>query len=97
MKLFTLIQDQDTIIAEGVVFSNGQCAVNWLNTNMSFFYDNEEHIIKAHSNDNLLNIRYLTDDKSQYIENKFSECYMNDSNKMCKTCQCWKMTRVQCS
>ena len=43
MKLFNLIQDNDIIVAEGVTFTDGRCALNWLNANykkitgMAFF------------------------------------------------------------
>ena len=33
MKLFNLIQDNDIIVAEGVTFTDGRCALNWLNAN----------------------------------------------------------------
>ena len=43
MNLFNLIQDNDIIIAEGVTFTDGRCALNWLKakykkiTDMAFF------------------------------------------------------------
>ncbi len=63
MKLFTLVKDNDMVVAEGVTFTDGRCAVNWLNatyqkiTGMAFF-DCEEHIIEIHGHEGRIKIEY---------------------------------------
>ena len=102
MKPFNLIIKNDIVVAEGVVFTNGQCAVNWLHikdykkiSGMAF-YDCEAHIMEIHGHDGKLKIQYLNTNSE--IKSKYTnECYTENPNEMCKTCTCWKMTRKNCS
>jgi len=112
MKLFNLIQD-DIILAEGVTFTDGRCALNWLNTNYKkitgmAFFDCEEHIIEIHGHNRKIKIKYLDEDTpvsptSEYDadENgyvvKHIRCLTSDPDKMCDSCTCWKSTRKYCS
>ena len=92
-------------MAEAVRFTDGRCAVNWLtkkpgnkNTTLSF-YDNFEHIIDIHGYNNVITIEFLKGDKEEEPITKLKEpaCYTDDANNMCKECDCWKFTRINCS
>lgn len=111
MKLFNLIQDNDVIVAEGVTFTDGRCAINWLSaknfnkiTGMAFF-DCEEHIIEIHGHDGRVKILYVNEEepktkiegKKEYVQYGSPACFIKDPDKMCKMCSCWKMTRKNCS
>lgn len=102
MKLFNLITDNGIIVAEGVAFTNGQCAVNWLHirdykkiSGMAF-YDCEAHIMEIHGNNGKLKIKYLNTNSE--VKSKYTrECYTEIADEMCNFCTCWKMTRKNCS
>lgn len=105
MKLFHIKDKENKPVAEGVRFSDGRCAVNWLikkasnkNTTLSF-YDNIEHIIDIHGYNDVITIKFLKGQESPKlgITVKDNVCYTEDPNNMCKTCNCWKMTRQYCS
>jgi len=110
MKLFNLIQDNDIIVAEGVTFTDGRCALNWLNANYKkitgmAFFDCEEHIIEIHGHDGRVKIQYIDEEdpkpkikgKDEYTQYGSPACYVTDPDNMCKMCSCWKMTRKNCS
>jgi hypothetical protein len=110
MKLFNLIQDNDIIVAEGVIFTDGRCALNWLNANYKkitgmAFFDCKEHITEIHGHDGRVNLQYVNEEdpklkvkgKDEYIQYGSPECFVQDPDKMCKMCSCWKMTRKHCS
>lgn len=110
MKLFNLIQDNDVIIAEGVTFTDGRCALNWLNANYKkitgmAFFDCEDHIIEIHGHDGRVTLQYVNEEdpkpkikgKNEYTQYGSPACYVTDPDKMCKMCSCWKMTRKTCS
>lgn len=110
MKLFNLIQDNDIIVAEGVTFTDGRCALNWLNANYKkitgmAFFDCEEHITEIHGHDGRVKIQYVDEEdpkpkikgKDEYTQYGSPACYVTDPDKMCKMCSCWKTTRKNCS
>lgn len=110
MKLFNLIQDNDIIVAEGVTFTDGRCALNWLNANYKkitgmAFFDCEEHIIEIHGHDGRVKLQYVNEEdpkpkikgKDEYTQYGSPACYVTDPDNMCKMCSCWKMTRKNCS
>ena len=104
MKLFHIKDRQNKIVGEAVRFTDGRCAVNWLtkkpgnkNTTLSF-YDNIEHIIDIHGYNNVITIEFLKGEEKPKVEFiKAVACYTDDPNNMCSTCDCWKMTRQNCS
>ena len=105
MKLFHIKDIKNKNVAEGVRFSDGRCAVNWLNkkpgnknTTLAF-YDNIEHIIDIHAFYNEITIQFLKGDKEEKPIGKIKEpsCYTDDPNSMCNDCDCWKLTRLYCS
>ena len=104
MKLFNLMQKK-TVLAEGVKFTDGRCAVNWISkdykkmTGMAFF-DSEEHILDIY--DKSVKIVYMQEENPQIDLYKYTtpapkQCYNKDPDDMCKACDCWKMTRQYCS
>jgi len=110
MKLFNLIQDNDIIVAEGVTFTDGRCALSWLNANYKkitgmAFFDCEDHIMEIHGHDGRVKIQYVNEEdpkpkikgKKEYAQYGSPECFVQDPDKMCKMCSCWKMTRKNCS
>jgi hypothetical protein len=110
VKLFNLIQDNDIIVAEGATFTDGRCALNWLNANYKkitgmAFFDCEDHIIEIHGHDGRVKLQYVNEEdlkpkiegKKEYSQYGSPECFLQDPDKMCKMCSCWKMTRKTCS
>jgi hypothetical protein len=97
MKLFSINDKNNIQVAEGVIFSNKKCAVNWL-MKLQYkkltglcIYDSLEHIIDIHQG---FDIIYL--DRNQN-EKSDAKCANDDGSVMCQNCSCWKMTRLMCS
>lgn len=104
MKLFHIKNIKNINVAEGVRFTDGRCAVNWLNKkpdnkNSSIsFYDNLEHIVDIHGYNHEITIQFLKgeEEKPKGVTHD-PACYTSDPNNMCKGCDCWKITRIYCS
>lgn len=97
MKLFSIKDKNKIQVAEGVIFSNKKCAINWL-IKLQYkklaglcVYDSLEHIMDIHQG---FDIVYLDESENTKCDAK---CVNIDGSIMCEKCFCWKITRLMCS
>lgn len=100
MKMFEVVENQSPV-AEGIQFSDGRCAVNWLNkdykkiTGMAF-YDRIEDIIETYNVKCRIILHKPPKQNKPFVVDD-SACLTSNPDWMCTDCTCWKQTRKNCS
>lgn len=94
MKPFKVTQNGN-LVAEGIVFTSGICAVSWLkDTKQHVFFDSLKKFMDGLDS----SIEIVDNNKPKTSKKKNHRiCKSTDPDAMCGGCDCWKMTRHYCS
>lgn len=93
MKPFKVSQS-GRLVAEGVVFTTGVCAVSWLKEPQEHkFFDSLKNFMSTLDS----SIQIVDNTKKTSIKKNQKFCKSKDPDALCNGCNCWKMTRQFCS
>lgn len=93
MKPFKVTQS-GCLVAEGVVFTSGVCAISWLKKPQEHkLFDSLKHFTETLDS----SIEIVDSTKKTSTKKDYKNCKSEDPIAMCSKCNCWKMTRQYCS
>ena len=93
MKPFRVTQS-GRLVAEGVVFTSGKCAVSWLKQPQEHkFFDSLKKFMSTLDS----TVEIVDNNKKKSTKKNHKICKSEQPEAMCSDCNCWKMTRQYCS